>query len=49
MTEDLLGGGLDIEGWNYLKNERQAKINEITGTRYVFVRKRTLVKYQSQS
>ena len=30
MTEELLGGGLDIEGWNYLRNERQAKINEIT-------------------
>ena len=30
MTEDLLGGGLDIEGWNYLKNERAAKIMEIT-------------------
>ena len=30
MTEDLLGGGLDIEGWNYLRNERQGKINDIT-------------------
>ena len=29
-TEELLGGGLDIEGWNYLKNERQNKINDIT-------------------
>ena len=30
MAEDLLGGGLDIDGWSYLKNEVQGKINEMT-------------------
>jgi hypothetical protein len=31
MTElDILGAGLDIEGWSYLKNEVQGKINEMT-------------------
>ena len=30
MAEELLGGGLDIDGWSYLKNEVQSKINEMT-------------------
>ena len=30
MAEELLGGGLDIDGWSYLKNEVQGKINEMT-------------------
>lgn len=30
MAEDLLGGGLDIDGWSYLKNDVQGKINEMT-------------------
>ena len=25
MAEELLGGGLDIDGWSYLKNEVQGK------------------------
>lgn len=29
-AEDLLGGGLDIEGWSYLKNEVAQKISELT-------------------
>jgi len=29
-SEDLLGGGLDIEGWSYLKNEVAQKISELT-------------------
>ena len=27
---DLLGGGLDIDGWSYLKNEVAGKIAEMT-------------------
>ena len=27
---ELLGGGLDIEGWSFIKNEVQGKINEMT-------------------
>ena len=30
MADDLLGNGLDIDGWNYLKLEVQGKINEMT-------------------
>ena len=30
MAEELLGGGLDIDGWSFLKNEVQSKINEMT-------------------
>ena len=30
MAEELLGGGLDIDGWSYLKNDVQGKINEMT-------------------
>merc|ERR1712126_237684 len=30
MAEELLGGGLDIDGWSYLKNEVQGKVNEMT-------------------
>ena len=31
MTEaELLGGGLDIDGWSFLKNDVQSKINEMT-------------------
>ena len=30
MAEELLGGGLDIDGWSFLKNEVQGKINEMT-------------------
>ena len=30
MAEELLGGGLDIDGWSYLKQEVQGKINELT-------------------
>ena len=27
---ELLGGGLDIEGWSFIKNEVQGKISEMT-------------------
>ena len=27
---ELLGAGLDIEGWSFIKNEVQGKINEMT-------------------
>ena len=30
MAEELLGGGLDIDGWSFLKNEVQSKVNEMT-------------------
>jgi hypothetical protein len=29
-AEDLLGAGLDIEGWSYLKGEVAQKISELT-------------------
>ena len=29
-SEDLLGAGLDIEGWSYLKGEVAQKISELT-------------------
>ena len=30
VEADLLGGGLDIDGWSYLKNEVASKIAEMT-------------------
>ena len=30
VDQDLLGGGLDIEGWSYIKKEVAAKIADMT-------------------
>ena len=30
MADELLGGGLDIDGWSYLKHEVAAKIADMT-------------------
>ena len=30
MDQDLLGGGLDIEGWSYIKKEVATKIADMT-------------------
>ena len=35
MAEDLLGGGLDIDGWNFLKTESNRNVAELTDRSYV--------------
>ena len=35
MADDLLGGGLDIEGWNYIKLEQARGINELVDKAFI--------------
>ena len=48
---ELLGGGLDIEGWSFIKNEVQGKINEMTDRQgfilanQFFKKKREMIYY----
>ena len=35
MAEDLLGGGLDIDGWNYLKHEVGRTVADLTDKSHV--------------
>ncbi len=35
MADDLLGAGLDIDGWNYLKQEPGRSVNELTDKTYL--------------
>ncbi len=35
MAEDLLGAGLDIDGWNYLKQEHGRAVADLVDRSYV--------------